>query len=531
MKTTKKLLAALLSILMLMSILAACDQGGSETTNPGNSSGNGGIIDPGIIGGGTGTSGSTPVENKVIKNAGGLFFRPDNGGTGDVTPIYHDGQFYLFFLHSTNFKWCFVTTSDFVNFSDVTVLRDFGGTGDVLYVDGQWHLFASKVEDGVEVIHHYVGNEITAMRDTYKNINSDGENFAMYAWRDPRVWFDDTIGKYRMIVTTDAMDTDGVARNGGIAYLTSDDLYTWTIGGTYFKTGYYSGSNECPDVFQMGDWYYLVYSDCSYGKRTYYAKSKTPNGPWEIVDNDTFDSLFFYAAKTVSDGTDRYLIGWAGDRSGFTLPINADGTMIDKDFATIQYAGNMVVHKLRQLDNGDLVVEPVQAVLDSFTSPVTNSFDPRNGEWSVNENNASVKCDNQFGTLLMQQLPESFKLSFKLKTNAKQAGIALNVNGSFSDRGYYFSFDRQYNRIKQTSGILSGVAGYYFPWDTELERPLTFEENKVYDVTVICDGQIAVIYIDDEIALTTRMVTYNGLSLGLFCYDGSAEFTDIVMMQ
>ncbi len=89
MKTTKKILAALLSILMLMSMLAACDQGGSETTNPGNSSGNGGIIDPGIIGGGTGPSGSTPVENEVIKNAGGLFFRPDNGGTGDVTPIYH----------------------------------------------------------------------------------------------------------------------------------------------------------------------------------------------------------------------------------------------------------------------------------------------------------------------------------------------------------------------------------------------------------------------------------------------------------
>ncbi len=525
MKITKRILAAVLSLALLLPVLAACTPQTETTTTKGN-----GIIDPGIIGTtGSGTTGNT--EQQIIKNAGGLFFRPDNGGTGDVTPIYHDGQFYLFFLHSTNFKWCFVTTTDFVNYSDVTVLRDFGGTGDVLYVDGQWHLFASKVEDGEEVIHHYVGKEITALRDTYKNIRSDGEYFAANAWRDPRIWYDETIGKYRMIVTTNVMDSDGVARNGGLATLTSEDLYTWIIEEPYFANGYYSGSCECPDHFKIGDWYYLVYSDCSYGKRTYYAKSRNPNGPWEIVDNDTFDSLFFYAAKTVSNGTDRYIIGWAGDRSGFQLPLNADGTMVDKDFATIQYAGNMVIHKLRQLENGDLAVEPVQQVLDSFKSQVPNKFQPLSGAWTTGADSAKVEAQNSFATLLMQELPSRFTLSFKLKTDAKQAGIGLSVNGAFADRGYYFSFDRQYHRIKQVSGILSSIAGYYFPWDTELERPLTFEAGKVYDVTVVCDGQIAVIYVDNEIALTTRMVSSSGMSLGLFCYAGSAEFTDILMMQ
>ena len=61
-------------------------------------------------------------------------------------------------------------------------------------------------------------------------------------------------------------------------------------------------------------------------------------------------------------------------------------------------------------------------------------------------------------------------------------------------------------------------------------KPLDIQANKTYDVTVVADGQIAVIYVDGEIALTTRM-TQTGLGLGLFCYGGSAEFTDIVMKK
>lgn len=523
MKKMKKAILLAMCAVLSLSALIGCDR---QESSSGLSTNNDGIINPGILPSG---NGGTTNEAQKISNAGGIFFRPDNGGTGDVTPIYHDGKYYVFFLHSTNFKWCYVTTTDFVNYSDVTVLRDFGGTGDWLNVDGTWHLFASKVENGCEVIHHYVGTDIRSMRDSYKNITSDGENFAMNAWRDPRVWYDESIGKYRMLVTTHVQDSDGVSRNGAIAFLTSDDLYTWEIGGTYFHSGYYSGSCECPDYFKMGDWYYLIYSNCSYGKRTYYAKSENPNGPWEIVDNDTFDSLFFYAAKTVSDGKDRYILGWAGDRSAFQLGLNADGTMHDSDFATIQYAGNMIVHKIVQKENGNLAVEPVSEVIASFTNKVDNVFKPLCGQWDTGADYAKIDAGSSYSALLMQELPESFTLSFKLKTDAKQAGIGLNVTAAFADRGYYYSFDKQYSRVKFVSGVLSSVAGYYFPWDVELERPLTFEKGKVYDVTVVCGGQIAVMYVDGEIALTSRMTTTNGLNLGLFCYGGTAEFTDIVM--
>ena len=245
-----------------------------------------------------------------------VFYRPDDGGTGDVIPIYHDGLFYVFYLHSTNKAWCYVTITDFVTYSDYKILGFFGGTGDVLYVDGTWHLFAAQIDrtDGyVEVIHHYSGSDLHDLQDSGQNIIADGVNFTKDAWRDPRIWYDESIGKYRMIVCTNSVG-DSVNRTGCVAYLTSDDLWEWELGGTYFHSHYHTGANECPDYFKIGDWYYLLYSCCTTGKRTYYVKSQSPNGPWEVPDQDTFDSVYCYAAKTASDGENRYIFGWAGDR-------------------------------------------------------------------------------------------------------------------------------------------------------------------------------------------------------------------------
>lgn len=542
----KVLLAALLLLLTVCLLLSACGGGQTPTTDAATeaSATHDGLSSDDIFGGGnketaeTEQQGNSPTlpsggepETGPIALEGRCFFRPAEAGTGDIIPIYYDGLYYIFFLHSTNHKWCYVTTSDFVTYSEVVPLRIFGGTGDVLCVDGTWHIFAALSDAGHEVIHHYTGSAINELRDTYKTVSPDGTTFAMSAWRDPRVWYDEEIGKYRMLVCADILDGNCVNRNGAVAFLTSDDLENWTVTGESFSPGFYSGSCECPDFFKIGDWYYLVYSDCSYGKRTYYAKAKSLDGPWEIPDNDTFDSLFFYAAKTVSNGTDRYILGWAGDRSDHTMALDKTGDLTDPDFATIKYAGNAIIHKLVQLPNGDLSVAPVDEIVASYAAPVSNTMIPLVGDWQTTENSASISSDYGFSSLLMQNLPDNFVLRFQMKCDAKQAGIALNVDSTYCEKGYYFVFDRQYSRVRQVSGLLSGIAGYYFPYESELERPLQFEAGKTYDVTLICEGQIAVLYVNGECALTTRMMADTRLALGLFCYAGSAEFSDIVMTK
>ena len=47
---------------------------------------------------------------------------------------------------------------------------------------------------------------------------------------------------------------------GHLAEFTSPDLKNWTHAGT-FITMMWDRFYECPDVFKMGDWWYLVYSE------------------------------------------------------------------------------------------------------------------------------------------------------------------------------------------------------------------------------------------------------------------------------
>ena len=54
---------------------------------------------------------------------------------------------------------------------------------------------------------------------------------------------------------------------------------------------------ECPDLFKMGDWYYLVFSSYADRYQTLYRKSRSLNGPWETPEIDTFDTRAFLCSK------------------------------------------------------------------------------------------------------------------------------------------------------------------------------------------------------------------------------------------
>lgn len=63
---------------------------------------------------------------------------------------------------------------------------------------------------------------------------------------------------------------------------------------------------ECPDIFKMGDWWYLVYSDMStYSRKVQYFKAKTLEALKQTTNPLTFpdekegvlDSRAFYAGK------------------------------------------------------------------------------------------------------------------------------------------------------------------------------------------------------------------------------------------
>lgn len=81
------------------------------------------------------------------------------------------------------------------------------------------------------------------------------DGYSRKDFRDPFI-FESESGKYHMIVST---KKDGI---GVLAEYTSTDLKAWKHSGVFMPMHW--GADrfyECADVFKMGDWWYLVYSD------------------------------------------------------------------------------------------------------------------------------------------------------------------------------------------------------------------------------------------------------------------------------
>ena len=90
------------------------------------------------------------------------------------------------------------------------------------------------------------------------------------------------------------------------------------------------------ELFQMGDYWYLVFSTFSDKFTTHYSIAKNPNGPWIIPEDDVFDTRADYAIKTASDGKTRFAFGWIASKYG------------DCDFGPWEWGGTMVFHELIQ---------------------------------------------------------------------------------------------------------------------------------------------------------------------------------------
>lgn len=469
-----------------------------------------------------------------LAQADELFFRPDPGAFGDPIPLRVDDKFYLFYLHAAHCKWAYTTTSNWVDFTPTTVLQDFGGTGDIVYHDGWYHLYASKVSaNGDERIGHYCSKDLNSWTRLNESIAADPSLYVPWAWRDPRVFWHDAEQQWWMLVTSNIRADDGMGRSGCVALLTSDDLKSWRCETPLYSPRRYEGSFECPDYFQIGDWYYLLYSNASDGKSTHYVKSRSPRGPWQIPDTDTFDSVHFYAGKTVADSKNRYIVGWCGDRvQRQCLKLGANGVYSSDDYAATGYAGNAIVHRLVQADNGDLFVAPVSSMLDRLHTPCRLSPRALTGQWSSSSDgdmlSAQASAPDSMAIMQIAELPSTCHVSFIIQGDAKEMGFALHANDGFGSDGYYYALDRGKQQLTYTSGGRTlGGYGYYYPFDSELARSIAIRSDAEYQVDILLSGDLTVVYVNQQIALTARHAATESHGLYLTCYGGTARFSRI----
>ena len=346
-------------------------------------------------------------------------------------------------------------------------------------------------------------------------------------FRDPHVFTGDD-GRFHMLVST---KKDG---KGVLAEYVSDDMKTWNHVGV-FMTMMWDRFYECPDLFKMGDWWYLVYSEMHNAlRKVQYFKGKTLDelkactandaGLWPDYREGFLDGRGFYAGKTASDGTDRYIWGWNAYRPG---SVNTEA---------YDWGGNLVAHKLVQNTDGTLCCVPVPAVAEKFAGKSVKVEMKASSETGVTFDNSSAEgasCTLAEGTYALFNRRGTYNcITFKVKTSSDTDKFGMSfVRGTDSQNWY--SFICQYedwagkrkvnfeNEGEGGKGFIDGSDSVLFP----------DPENNEFNVTIYTDNSVVTIYINNELAYTTRVYGLAKNPWSINCYAGNIEVVDLKVAE
>ena len=474
-----------------------------------------------------------------------FFFSPVGAVAADFIPFYEGGQFRLFYLQDfrnhaekgEGTPWYRVDTEDFVHYRECGEMLARGSveeqdlyvfTGCVLAANGIYHIFytghnphlrrAGKPEQAVM---HAVSDDLThwtkVPEDTFF---APAEGYEPHDWRDPFVFWNEEKAEWQMLLAA-RTQTGPIRRRGCTALCASKDLKAWEVREPLWSPELYF-THECPDLFRMGAWWYLVYSEFSDRVLTRYKMAKSLDGPWLTPDDDQFDGRAFYAAKSAADTNGRrFLFGWNPTRIG------------EKDEGGWMWGGNLVVHELRQQPDGSLTSHIPETLKAAFGRTLPLVLSERlgtsdSGAITQNGATATIAAPGTFrAATTAEEMPRTCRITVTItpEIGTKGCGILLRGSDDF-EQGYYIRLEPYRNRLVFDRWPRPGDQ----PFALELERPLLMPPGKPIELTVFVDGTVCVVYADNgvaPVALNARLYDHKAGRSGIFVQEGAARFTNL----
>ena len=468
-------------------------------------------------------AGTTNYFESTDEKGFGTYYNPVLGRCGDPMPFYdqREGNFKVLYLQEYDNNagsffhpiWA-VATGDGANYAPLNELLPTGtsineqdaalGTGCGIYseADGKYYIYYTGHNGNV-------ANREVIMRAT----SADGRHWtkdpsfllkgADYGYsandfRDPQVFKTDD-GVWHMVISS----------NLRFAEFKSSDLKNWEHVGGFNMV--WDRMCECPDVFKMGNYWYLIYSEAykaDWSRKVKYMMADSwenlkkcfddPGANWPKDGKEgVLDSRAFYAGKTASaNGTDRYIWGWCPIRTGTTNYERNINVGADSEPA---WAGALVCHKIIQHSDGTLTLGEVPAIKGKYNKPQPVSVVASNGY-----NDGKLSGDNAY--VMYSRLGVCNHLSFTVKTANKgdKFGISL-VRGTDSKKYYTMVVNpedggnnRKVNFEEEGAegiGFIRGIDGYKFATPAD----------NTYKVDIYTDNSVMVMYINDNVCYTNRI--------------------------
>lgn len=465
-----------------------------------------------------------------------IFYRPEHSVAADIIPFYHNGRFQLYYLRDyrnpevmgEGVPWDLLETTDFVNYEDFGEVISRGTkeeqdlaifTGSVFEKDGKGYIFytghnhhfieAGKPQEAIclctsDDFHHWT--KVPEFR-LYPP-----ECFEPHDFRDPFVFWNPETEEYNMLLA--ARLRDGAPRRRGVTALAvSKDLLNWEVKEEPFYAPNFFFTHECPDLFQIGDWWYLVFSEFTEKCITRYRMAKSPCGPWLTPKVDTFDCRGIYAAKSASDGKHRYLFGWN--------PTRID----DTDYKMCMWGGNIIVHEIHQQPDGTLTVDVPETVKAQFKTPVPVT--PFDASGTVGQEDGVYTIGDLYGysSLTLGELkdPTSLEMEFALSEDVREFMVFLRSDAENESR-YYLKFDPVLGRMVFDSWPRP-EADQWFMLNTE--RPAVLKPNEKNHLLILIEGSVIEVYLNHQVALSCRMYDLTSGTYGIASVAGAVKVENI----
>ena len=465
-----------------------------------------------------------------------LFPSPEGGYVGDVMPfVTDDGELELYYLYDTDHNgqgyhpiWKY-STKDLCGYEDHGMMLNFGqmsdpdpalGTGSVLKdPDGLYHLFYTghtslgNGGQGTECVMH-------ASSTDRENWVKDGvlfeapEGYSSVDFRDPEVFWVERDHCYWLLIAAHEETLGGVV----LKYI-STDLKNWELIGPIFAP-LKQFMCECPDLFCIGDTWYLTYSwDCV----TYYAMSDSMDGPFVAPRDNILDGkgltegngFIFYAAKTAEIDGNVYLCGWLG-RMGMS-----------SDSGMYQWAGSVMNHQLVQREDKTLGVKAPDTYADYFTMDKIVPAAALRGNVEINGSNISLAAEEgDYALADMGTRPATMTLECDV-TFDDGGRVGFAFGGSDSDETFTaLCLDGRENLLHYEGYEIMDLDVY----DPMAVTKFDFSRGGTHHVKLVCENEIVVLYVDDIKALSSRIThSVDGAHIGVFAYGCSADFDNISM--
>lgn len=454
-----------------------------------------------------------------------MYYKPAVGYVGDPMPFYDpvNGDFKILYLQDfrPNQPYTYhpiwgVSTKDGVSYTSLGEVVPTGnaseldaaiGTGCTIWHDGTYYTFYTAHSANAEATGGIGEAVMLATSPDFRTwtkdrnlIISGGEAYSNTDFRDPFVFRGDD-GIFHMVVST---RSNG---KGVLAEYTSSDLRKWDSAGV-FMTMMWDRFYECPDIFKMGEWWYLVYSEQHDAiRRVQYLKGRTLDelkactaddaGIWPDSHEGFLDSRGLYAGKTASDGTNRYLWGWCASKAG------GSNTGIP------DWGGNLVAHRLIQHADGSLTLGEMPAFPEAFGNAV--------GVGNVNLTEGEFR--------MLPRLGYVNRISFKVTVDGADDKWGVSFGrGSDSERFYSLVVNPEGNGRRKINFEEEGGAGFIPDTDGYVfDAP----EDGIYDVTIVTDNSTVSMYVNGIVSQTTRIYGTQRNPWSINCYSGKIRVSDI----